>query len=45
LVWRKRDRSVFWIVMRCSVCEVANYIRSWHLTDVDADTQHVRFQE
>jgi hypothetical protein len=23
--------------MRCSVCEVANYVRLWHLADIAAD--------
>jgi len=28
--------------MRCSVCEVANYVRLWHLADIEADAEHVR---
>jgi len=27
--------------MRCSVCEVANYVRLWHIADIDPDAEHV----
>ncbi len=28
--------------MRCSACEAANYVRLWHLADIDADAEDVR---
>jgi hypothetical protein len=28
--------------MRCSACEAANYVRLWHLADIDADAEYVR---
>jgi len=28
--------------MRCSACEAANYVRLWHLADIDAGAEYVR---